>query len=132
MKTITLILLFLTLNTVIVCAEDVHLVETLYNGAFLDPKGVPSESPVYVLLLPIHDGTHGGHVYINPVVLKTFDAKEIGQIINLMVKIGELPSGSVLHIDPSALMAEPPEEQIKALTDYCKKIGIKVDVSGTA
>jgi hypothetical protein len=129
MKTITLIILCLTLNAVIVCAEDFHLVETIPYGDTLVPSGAPATNSIYVLLLPIHTGAK---VVINPVVLKTFDAKEIGQIIGGAVARGLLPSGSILHIDPSPQMEGPPEVQIKALTDYCKKIGITVKVSGTA
>jgi hypothetical protein len=129
MKTITLVLLCLTLNTVIVCAEDFHLVQTISYGDTLAPSGKPATNSIYVLLLPIHTGSH---VVINPVVLKKFDAKEIGQIISGALTRGFLPSGSVLHFDPSPEMERPPEAEIQALTNYCKKAGITLIVSETA
>jgi len=129
MKTITLILFCLALNTVVVRGDDFHLVETAIYGDVWVPRGEPATNSIYVLLLPVHDG---GGVVINPVVLRTFDAKEIGQILGGAVKRGFLPRGSVLHIDPRQEMKFPPEDQIKALTDYCKKIGITVKVSLTA
>ncbi len=123
MKIITLILLGLALNTMFVCAEDFHLVQTVAHD---DPA--PATNSIYVLLLPLHEGTN---VYINPVVLKKFDGKEIGGIIEGAVKLGFLPRGSVLHVDPSPLMVPPPNAEEKILTDYCKKIGITVAVSLT-
>jgi hypothetical protein len=104
-------------------AEDFHLVQTI---AYDDPP--PATNSIYVLLLPLHDGAK---VDINPVVLKKFDGREIGRIIEGAVKRGFLSSGSVLHIDPSPLMARPPEAEVKILTEYCKKIGITVVVSLT-
>jgi hypothetical protein len=128
MKTITLILLCLALDTMIVCAEDFHLIQTSFSGDRLVPSGVPATNSIYVLLLPLHEGTK---VHINPVVLKRFDAKEIGLIIGAAVSRGFLPSGSILHVDPSPEMEPPSEVEIRALTDYCKKTGIIVAVSLT-
>jgi hypothetical protein len=126
MKTITLILLCLALNTMIVCAEDFHLVQTIAVGDRLLPAGALATNSIYVLLLPLHEG---GKVHINPVVLKKFDGKEIGGIIEGAVSRGFLPSGGVLHVDPSPRMASPPDAEIKILTDYCKQAGITLLVS---
>jgi len=128
MKTITLILLCLALNTMIVCAEDFHLVQTIAYDSTLLPASAPATNSIYVLLLPLHEGAK---VHINPVVLKKFDAKKIGQIIGGAVSRGFLPSGSVLHFDPSPEMEHPPEAEIRALADYCKKAGITLIVSLT-
>ena len=128
MKTITLILLCLALDTMIVCAEDFHLIQTSFSGDRLVPSGAPATNSIYVLLLPLHES---GKVHINPVVFKKFDAKEIGLTISGAVSFGYLPSGSVLHIDSSPRMEPPPEAEIRTLTDYCKKIGITVAVSPT-
>jgi len=128
MKTILLILLYLTLNPLIACAEDVHLVETLHNDAYIT-NGMPSESPVYVLLVPIHSG---GNDHIEPVVFRTFDVEAMERSIRFWVTQGYLAKGSVLHFDPSPILPRPPEADVNALTDYCKKIGITVVVSTTA
>jgi hypothetical protein len=128
MKTITLILLCLALNTMIVCAEDFHLVQTIAVGDRLIPARPIATNSIYVLLLPLHEG---GKVHINPVVLKKFDGKEIGRIIEGAVSRRFLPSGSVLHVDPSPRMASPPDAEVRTLTDYCKNIGITVVVSLT-
>ncbi len=114
MKILTLILLCLTLKTAVVRAEDFHLVQTQVQDA--SAPGVPVESlTVYVLILPDH----------RPQVFKTFDSKPMEETI------GNLPRGSVLHYDGNALMASPPEAQIKALTAYCKRKGISLIVSPT-
>jgi hypothetical protein len=76
----------------------------------------------------LHDGAK---VHINPVVLKKFDGKEIGRIIEGAVLRGFLPSGSVLHLDPSPEMERPPDAEVKALMNHCKKIGVTVVVSLT-
>src|ERR1017187_2361379 len=89
MKTITLILLCLALDTMIVCAEDFHLVQTTIVGDRLLPANALATNSIYVLLLPLHEGAK---VHINPVVLKKFDAKEIGLIISGAVSSGFLPS----------------------------------------
>lgn len=111
MKTIILVLIGIALNTTVARCDDVQLVETAIYGE-------PATNSIYVLLLPLHDG---GAVHINPVVLRTFDAKEIEQILGGAVKLGFLPRRSILHVDPSPVMEFPPAEQVKALTDYCKK-----------
>jgi hypothetical protein len=129
MKTILLILIGIALHTTVARCDEVHLVETSMYGDAIVPRGEPATNSIYVLLLPLHEGAA---VHINPVVLRTFDAKEIGKILGGAVKLGYLPRGSVLHIDPSPVMKFPPEEQIKALTDYCKEIGITVKVSITS
>src|SRR5258708_38988564 len=124
MKIIAIIFTALALSTLSLLADDVHLVQTTVHD---DP--VPATNSIYVLLLPLHEGTN---VTISPVVLKKFDGKEIGGIIEGAVKLGFLPRGSVLHVDPSSvMMAGPPDAEVKILTDYCKKIGITVAVSLT-
>src|ERR1700690_1670805 len=103
MKTISLIFLCLTLNAVVVRAEDCHLVQTqIADGV---APGVPLPSlTVYVLVLPDH------RVY----VFKTFDSHPMEEIIK------DLPRGSVLHYDGNPLIASPPQAQIQALTAFCK------------
>jgi hypothetical protein len=128
MKTIMLVLIGIALNTTVARCDDVHLVETAMYDDVMVPRGELATNSIYVLLLPLHDG---GAVHINPVVLRTFDAKEIGKILGGAVKLGYLPRESVLHVDPSPVMKHPPEQQIKALTDYCKEIGMTVKVSIT-
>jgi len=129
MKILTLVLATIALNTTIARCDDVHLIETTMYGDELVPRGEPGTNSIYVLLLPLHNG---GAVHINPVVLKTFDAKEIGKILEGAVKLRHLPKASTLHIDPSPVMKFPPEDQVKALKDHCKEIGITVEVSYTA
>ena len=124
MKIIAIIFTALALSTLSVLADDFHLVQTTVHD---DP--VPATNSIYVLLLPLHED---GKVCINPVVFKKFNGKEIGGIIEGAVKLGYLPRGSVLHVDPSPLMAHQlSDAEVKILTDYCKKIGITVAVSET-
>lgn len=129
MKTIILVFVCIALNIVIARCDEVHLVETSMYGDVMVPRGDLATNSIFVLLLPLHEG---GAVHINPVVLRTFDAKEIGQILSGAVKLGFLPRGSVLHIDPSPVMKFPPEDQVKVLKDKCKEIGLTVEVSDTA
>jgi len=129
MKIIAIIFTALAISTLSVCAEDFHLVQTIAYGDTLLPASAPATNSIYVLLLPLHDGAK---VHINPVVLKKFDAKEIGRIIEGAVSRGFLPRGSVLHVDPSPQMVPPPDAEVKTLTDYCKRIGVTVVVSLTA
>src|SRR5579871_3852219 len=96
MKTIAIIFTALAMSTLSVLADDFHLVQTTVHD---DP--VPATNLIYVLLLPFHKGTK---TTVNPVVMKKFDGKEIGGIIEGAVKLGFLPRGSVLHVDPSPLM----------------------------
>jgi hypothetical protein len=118
MKMIAIIFTALALGTLSVLADDVHLIQTIPY----DDKP-PATNSVYVLLLPLHED---GKVIINPVVMKKFDGKEIGGIIKGALKMGYLPGGSVLHVDPCPLIAPPPDAEVKILRDYCKKIGITV------
>ena len=129
MKIIAIIITALAISTLSVCADEIHLVQTIAYSDTLLPASGPATNSIYVLLLPLHDGAK---VHINPVVLKKFDGKEIGRIIEGAVSRKFLPSGSVLHVDPSPEMERPPDAEIKALTDYCKKVGIKVVASSTA
>ena len=123
MKMIAIIFTALALGTWSVLADDVHLVQTIpYDDT------PPSTNAIYVLLLPLHED---GKVIINPVVMKKFDGKAIGGIIKGAVKMGYLPGSSVLHVDPSPLIAPPPDAEVKILRDYCKKVGIPVMVSLT-
>ena len=129
MKILIPILVAIALNTTIAHCDDVHLVETAMYGDGLVPRGQPATNSIYVLLLPLHGN---GAVHVNPVVLRTFEAKEIGNILEGAIKLGYLPKGSILHIDPSPVMKFPPEDQVKALKEHCKDIGMTVEVSGTA
>lgn len=110
-------------STLSVPVDNFHLVQTtIYDD------NVPATNSIYVLLLPLHEGAQ---VDLNPVVLKKFDGKAIGGIIEGAVKLGFLPRGSVLQVDPSPLLARLPDAEVKILTDDCKKIGITVAVSLT-
>jgi hypothetical protein len=129
MKTIAFIFTALAISTLSVGAVDFHLVQTIAYDDTLLPARSPATNSIYVLLLPLHDGAK---IHMNPVVLKKFDAKVIGGIIAGAVSRGFLPGGSILHVDPSPEMVPPPDAEVKALTDYCKKIGITVAVSKTA
>src|SRR3569833_4070990 len=117
------------LNITMARCDDVHLVETAIYGEALAPRGELATNSIYVLLLPLHNGNE---VHINPVVLKRFDAKEIAKILEGAIKLGFLPKASNMHIDPSPEMKFPPEDQVKALKDRCKEIGIIAKVSDTA
>jgi len=129
MKAILLAVAAVALNTMIARCDDVHLVETAVYGDAMVPRGELATNSIYVLLLPIHAN---GMVHINPVVLRAFEAKEIGKILEGAIKRGYLPKSSILHIDPSPVMKRPPEDQVKALEEHGKEIGITVIVSGTA
>ena len=123
MKTITLIILVVTLNAMAVLArdypvldKDVHLVvREIADGSAAEA------SPIYVLLLPDH----------NPVIFKTFDSKDMERVIRDC-----LASGSVLHYDPNPDIevptGRPTSAQMQALKDFCKKLGITFVVSQTA
>jgi hypothetical protein len=126
MQNIIIMLYCLMLTTTAALAEDLHLVQTIAVGDRLLPADARATNSIYVLLLPLHEG---GKVHINPVVLKKFDGKEIGGIIAGAVSRGFLPSGSVLHVDPSPRMDSPPDAEVRILTDYCKQAGITLLVS---
>jgi hypothetical protein len=128
MKIIAIIIAALAISTLSVCADEIHLVQTIAYDDTMLPVNAPATNSIYVLLLPLHDG---GNVHINPVVLKKFDGNEIGRIIEGAVARGFLPKGSVLHVDPSPEMERPPDAEVKTLTDHCKKVEINVVVSST-
>jgi hypothetical protein len=128
MKITAIIITALAISTLSVCADEIRLVQTIAYGDTLLPASAPATNSIYVLLLPLHDGAK---VHVNPVVLKKFDGKEIGRIIEGAVSRKFLPSGCVLHVDPSPEMERPPDAEVKALTDYCKRIEIHVVVSST-
>jgi hypothetical protein len=128
MKIIAIIITALAISTLSVCAEDIHLVQTIVYDDPPLPASARATNSIYVLLLPLRDGAK---VYINPVVLKKFDGKEIGRIIEGAVNTRSLLGSSILHVEPSALMERPPDAEVKALTDYCKRIKITVVVSST-
>ena len=125
MKTITLIFLCFTLTTAATFAKDYHLVTTVLRGA--PASGTPAEFPVvYVLLAPDITGQ------LNPMVYKTFDSKDMELDIGVLIRSGIIAPGSVLHFDPKPDLERPPEAQIQALKDFCKKLGITLVVSQTA
>jgi hypothetical protein len=126
MKTITLILFCFALNTTNIWGKDFHLIQTQLHGATADK---PSESPIYVVLVPRKDDPTGG---VYPVVYETFDPQQLGGLILGLLRVKTLTSGDSLYLDFSPIMAHPPKAEIQALTDYCKKIGITVIFSGTA
>jgi hypothetical protein len=66
----------------------------------------------------------GGNDYVEPEVFRTFDVKAIERSIDFMVSQGIMTKGSILHFDPSPVLPRPPEADVNALRDYCKKIGI--------
>jgi hypothetical protein len=123
MKKTILAVLCLTLTAAVglakdypVLDKDVHLVvRSIADGSAAEA------SPIYVLLLPDH----------NPVIFKTFDSKDMEQVIRAC-----LASGSVLHYDPNPDIevptGSPTRAQIQALKDYCNKLGITFLVSQTA
>ena len=125
MKTITLILLCITLTTAAAWAKDYHLVTTQLRGA--PASGTPAEFPVvYVLLVPDENGG------INPLVYKTFGSEDMKLDIRNLIRHGDIAPGSVLHFDPKPDLERPPEAQIQGLQDFCRKLGITLVVSLTA
>jgi hypothetical protein len=125
MKTITLILLCITLTTTAAWAKDYRLVTTVLRGA--PASGTPAEFPVvYVLLAPDITGQ------LNPMVYKTFDSKDMELDISILIRSGIIAPGSVLHFDPKPDLERPTDAQIQALQDFCKKLGITLVVSATA
>jgi hypothetical protein len=124
MKTITLILLCLTLTTVAAWAKDYHLMTTQLRGA--PASGTPAKFPVvYVLLFSNENG------FPVPLVYTKFDSEEMRLDLRNLVGHGIAP-GSVLHFDPQPDLEFPTSAQIQSLTDYCKTLGITLVVSGTA
>ena len=124
MKTITLILLYITLTTAAAWAKDYHLVTTQLRGA--PASGTPAEFPVvYVLLAPDISGQ------LNPMVYKTFDSKDMELDIGVLMRSGIIAPGSVLHFDPKPDLERPTDAQIQSLKDYCKKLGITLVVGQT-
>jgi hypothetical protein len=119
MKTITLILLCITLTTAATFAKDYHLVTTQLRDAPASGKF----PVVYVLLAPDITGQ------LNPMVYKTFDSKEMELDIGALIRSGIIAPGSVLVFDPNARLERPTDAQIQSLTDYCKKLGITLVVS---
>jgi hypothetical protein len=124
MKTITLILLCITLTTSTAWAKDCHLVTTQLRGA--PASGTPAEIPVvYVLLAPDITGQ------ISPTVYKTFDSRDMELDIGVLIRSGIISPGSVLHFDPKPDLERPTDAQIQSLKDYCTKLGITLVVSMT-
>jgi len=124
MKTITLILLCITLATTAAQAKDYHLVTTQLRGA--PASGKPAEFPVvYVLLFSNENG------FPVPLVYTKFDSEDMRLDIRNLVGHGIAP-GSVLHFDPTPDLKRPTDAEIQSLTDYCKKLGITFVVSQTA
>ena len=111
MKTITLILLCITLTTAAAWAKDypvldkdVHLaVREIFDGSAAE------RSPLYVLLLPDH----------NPVIFKTFDSKDMERVIRDC-----LAPGSVLYFNGTPGIVRPTDAQVLSLKDFCKSVGI--------
>ena len=118
MKTITLIILVVTLNAMTVLAGDYHVLDKDVHLVVREIADVSATeaSPLYVLLLPDH----------NPVIFKTFDSRDMEGVIQ-----NGLASGSILHFDPDPLLKRPTDAQIQSLTDCCKKLGITLVVSLT-
>lgn len=95
-------------------AEDFHLVQTQVQDA--SGPGVPLESlTVYALVLPGH----------RPQIFKTFDSRPMEEAI------GNLPRGSFLYYDRSALMDPPPRAQLDALMAFCQMKGVSLILSPT-
>ncbi|HZF01972.1 MAG TPA: hypothetical protein VE344_08765 [Methylomirabilota bacterium] len=114
MKTIILILFCLTLNTVVVWAEDYHLVQSQIVDE-VPLHGSVDSATVYVL------DCHDQRLY----AFRVFDSHPMEEIIK------HFPRGSVLHYDGSAMLASPSPKQIQALMDFCKTKGISLIVSPT-
>jgi hypothetical protein len=103
--------------------KDCHLVATQLRGA--PASGKPAEFPVvYVLVFSSEDG------FPNPLVYSKFNSEDMRLDIRCLIGHGIAP-GSVLHFDTAQAMIRPPDEEIKSLTDYCKKLGISFDVTMT-
>ncbi len=96
MNTMTLILLFVTLNAVVVLAKDYPVLDKDVHLVVRDiADGSAGEhSPFYVLLLPDH----------NPVIFKTFDSRDMERVIGDC-----LASGSALHYDRNPDMKSRPD-----------------------
>jgi hypothetical protein len=120
MKTITLILLCITLTTAAAWAKDYHLMTTQLRGA--PASGKPAKFPVVYVLL--YSNTVGFPV---PLVYTNFDSEDMRLDIRSCIA-----PGSVLHFDPTPDLERPTDAQIQSLTDYCKKLGITLVVSPTA
>ncbi|MGD0016375.1 MAG: hypothetical protein ABSC38_02500 [Verrucomicrobiia bacterium] len=124
MKTITLILLCITLTTAAAWAKDYHLVTTQLRGA--PASGTPAKFPVvYVLLFSNENG------FPVPLVYTKFDSEDMRLDIRSLIGHGIAP-GSVLHFDPTPDLERPTDAQIQSLKDYCKKLGITLVVSLTS
>jgi hypothetical protein len=118
MKTITFVLLCLSLAIAVASAKDAHLIESqmLYN----DAQGHVAYSIVYVLVPP------NGQ---SPIVFKTFDSDVMEHTIGDVVRNG------VLYYDASPIHSGgdilPTNAQIQSLQAYCKKSGIGFVISPT-
>ena len=105
--------------------DDIRLEQAQMYG---DVTGTPDKvatNAIYILVLPLH--LHSGQdVSINPVVFRTFDAKGISLTLKMYMHLGHLSQGCVMYYEgnPNPYLAGPTSEQIKALTDFCKTIGI--------
>ena len=119
MKTMSVIVLCLLLNTLAALARDIHLVARYVHD---DSTAWTNRETVFVLLLPDN----------YPVVFKTFDSKDMERVIS-----DELPSGSDLYFDydmnltlgPNPQLKIPTEAQIQRFTVFCKKKGITLRFS---
>lgn len=69
---------------------------------------------------------------VNPLVYKTFGSEDMKLDIRNLTRHGDIVAGSVLHFDPRPDLERPPEAQIQALKDFCKRLGITLVVSQTA
>jgi hypothetical protein len=118
MKTITFILLCITLTTTAAWANDYHLVATQLRGAPASDK--PAKFQVVYVLLNSMPNAVG---YPAPLVYAKFDSEDIRSDIR------SIPAGSVLHFDPSPLLPSPPDAEMQSLKAYCKKLGISLVVS---
>ena len=123
-----LALLSFTINAMVVRADDIYLVGTVFYDTPIH-RGMSATNNIYVLLLPLHtDGKlESKRITINPVVFKTFDTNKIVEALRVTLKSGELAPGSVFHFqDNDRLLETPPREQINTLMDSCKELGLTV------
>jgi hypothetical protein len=84
-------------------------------GDEVPQRGPVDKATVYVLVCPDQ------RLY----VFRAFYSHQMEEVIK------HFPRGSVLHYKGNALVAQPPEAQMRALADSCKSKGIVLDLAPT-
>jgi hypothetical protein len=93
-----------------------------------------SKSPViYVLLLPGAEANTGEKGKIFPLVFTTFDSQYMEDVISGSVKAGEIKTGDTIRYEAQPTeLRQPSQAQMEGLKAVCKKLGIKLEIAGTA